>query len=351
MTASSASTPSDGLEVGVIGLGRMGLRHVQAVQRLGMRVVGVVDVAEAARVAACDTHGIDRASAYADAHTMLRERRPQALVVATTAPTHAEYVLAAAELGVRHILCEKPMACSLAEADAMHTACQRSGARLAVNHQMSFMAQYTEVKALLGSEALGPLASIVVAGSNFGLAMNASHYFEMFRYLVGAPVACVRAWLEAAQLANPRGPQFDDRSGRLLATSADGVGMFIDFSAGAGWGLNVSYLCRHGQIAVDELHGLMRVAAREPQYRDLPTTRYGMPVQLSERTITPADTVQPTMDVWQATLAGAPHPDAAAGRHALACLVAAHLSHERGGLAVALDEIDGDAIGRRFHWA
>jgi predicted dehydrogenase len=342
--------PAD-LEVGVIGLGRMGLRHVQAVQRLGMRVVGVADVAEAARNAACEAHGIEPGAAYADAHAMLRERRPRALVVATTAPTHAEYVLAAAELGLRHILCEKPMACSLAEADAMRAACARHGAALAVNHQMSFMAQYTEVKALLGSEALGPLASIVVAGSNFGLAMNASHYFEMFRYLVGAPVHSVRAWLEAEPLANPRGPQFDDRSGRLLATSAGGVGMFIDFSSGAGWGLNVSYLCRQGQIAVDELNGHMRVAARQAPYRELPTTRYGMPVDLSERAITPADTVQPTMDVWQAMLSGAPHPDATAGRHALACLVAAHLSQERGGVAVALDEIDGTAEARRFHWA
>ncbi|MDC8758878.1 Gfo/Idh/MocA family protein [Janthinobacterium fluminis] len=349
MTTSNSPYAS-GLRVAVIGLGRMGVRHLQAAQQLGMQVCGVADTAAPALQMAQDGYGVAPAACFTDAYAMLEAVRPQALVIATTAPSHAPFVLAAAAQGVRHILCEKPMATSLADAEAMIAACRDAGAGLAVNHQMRFMPQYTRVKALIGSAELGPLSSILVAGSNFGLAMNASHYFEMFRYIGDSQVHGVQAWLDAAPLANPRGAQFDDRSGRLLARSDNGVSMFIDFSATAGWGLQVVYICRHGQIVVDELNGAMRVAYRQAEFRDLPTTRYGMPVDIQEHSIEPADTVAPTMQVWNALLDGGSYPDGADGAHALACLVAAHASHEAGGSEVRL----ADAAlprARQFNWA
>lgn len=338
------------LRVGVIGLGRMGLRHIEAARRLGMDICGVADTSAAALQTVQDQYGVAAETSFTDAYDMLVRIKPEALVIATTAPTHAPFVLAATELGVRYVLCEKPLATSLAEADAMLTACELAGTRLAVNHQMRYMAQYTQVKALIGSEELGPLASILVAGSNFGLAMNASHYFEMFRYISGESVCDLHAWFEDGQLDNPRGAKFEDRSGRLLVRSETGVSMYIDFSANAGWGLQVVYICRYGQIVVDELNGGMRVTARQVQYRELPTTRYGMPVDIRNEQIEPADTVVPTMAVWNALLAGEGYPDGAAGAHALACLVAAHASHEAGGRAVRLDDA---ALPRErvFKWA
>lgn len=338
-----------GLRAGIIGLGRMGLRHLQAVRQLGMEPVGLADLSDAALDAACEQHGLDRSIRYADATAMLEQTRPQAVVIATTAPSHAALTLAAIDSGARHILCEKPMAVSLQEADDMIDACDRAGVRLAINHQMRFMAQYTQVKAIVGSESLGPLVSILVAGSNFGLAMNASHYFEMFRYITGEPVTDVQAWFDEKTLANPRGAQFQDRSGRLLARSAAGPTMYIDFSADAGWGLQVVYICRYGQIFVDELSGDMRVAARKPDFRDQPTSRYGLPVDVHLEAIEPADTVVPTMKVWHAMLDGSDWPDGAAGRHALACLVAAHVSHGSGRAV----RIDDDAVPRtqKFPWA
>jgi|GEM_PF-576185 len=349
MTSSNYSSAA-GLRVAVIGLGRMGIRHVQAAKNLNMIVCGVADIAQQALEMAQSNFGLAASECFTDPHEMLGSVKPQALVIATTAPTHAQLVLAAAKLGVRYILCEKPMATSLAEADAMIDACKRSGTNLAVNHQMRFMQQYTRVKELIGSAELGPLSSILVAGSNFGLAMNASHYFEMFRYISDTSVRSVQAWFEDGQLANPRGAQFEDRSGRILAHSETGPSMYIDFSAASGWGLQVIYICRYGQIVVDELNGDMRVAARQAEFRDLPTTRYGMPANVQQLIIEPTDTVVPTMDVWSALLEGCSYPDGAAGAHALACLVAAHISHESGGREVSLDDplLPRD---RQFSWA
>jgi hypothetical protein len=113
--------------------------------------------------------------------------------------------------------------------------------------------------------------------------------------------------------------------------------------------VQVVYSCRTGQVVVDELRGEMKVAARQADYRDLPTTRYGMPVEVEHRAIAPADVIQPTAAVWAAMLAGRDWPDGAAGLHALRCLVAAHVSHRRGGAMVRLD---GDLPGAEvFHWA
>lgn len=349
MTVFSPVSPQ-GLRTAVIGLGRMGLRHVVAAESLGMKVIGGADLSPDARATLTRDHGVPPEACFDDGSAMLSALRPDALVVATTAPSHAPFVLAAAAAGVRYILCEKPMASSLAEADGMLAACAVSGARLAVNHQMRFMDQYTEVKALLGSEALGPLSSVSVAAPNFGLAMNASHYFEMFRYLTDEPVAEVNAWFEAEKLANPRGAQFDDASGRVLARTASGTAMYLDFSARSGWGVQVIYSCRNGQIIVDELLGEMKIVARQAEFRNLSTTRYGMPVDVEHRKIAPADVIAPTAAVWSAMLCGADWPDGASGAHALRCLVAAHASHRAGGTTVQLGSPDlpQDEV---FRWA
>ena len=338
-----------GLRFAVIGLGRMGMRHIQAAQDLGMTLVGGADLSPQARATLTQDHGVPPEACLEDGLALLAAVRPEALVVATTAPSHANFVLAAIQAGVRHVLCEKPMASSIAEGEAMLAACAASGTRLAINHQMQFMDQYTRVRDLIGSDQMGPLASILVAGSNFGLAMNASHYFQMFRYITGTPVAEVQAWFEADALTNPRGAQFDDASGRVLARNAQGTTMFLDFSARAGWGVCVTYICRNGQITVDELRGEMRVVSRQAAHRDLPTTRYGMPVDVSEFPIPPADVVGPTAAVWDAMLAGRDYPDGAAGLHALRCLVAAHASH-RTGRAMALNDASLP-VSEIFNWA
>ncbi len=339
------------LRVGLVGVGRMGLRHLQVLDDLGMDIVGLADRSdEAVAQARGRQAGAAGAQTYADGVEMIAATRPDAVVIATTAPSHAMLVEAAVANGARFVLCEKPIGTSIAESERIVEACRAAGAKLAVNHQMRFMAQYTEVKRLIGSEAFGPLASVVVAGSNFGLAMNGSHYFEMFRYIADAPVTDVSAWLDEELLPNPRGPEFEDRSGRLLARNAIGQTLFMDMPATAGWGLNVTYLCRNGQIHVDELNGEMRLAYREAEYRDLPTTRYGMPVEREVVSITPADAVAPTREVWQAMLAGDDYPTGEDGLAALRCLVAAHLSHESGGQAVAIADT-GRARERRFGWA
>tara|TARA_R100001244_G_scaffold6593_18_gene8063 strand:+ start:1738 stop:2775 length:1038 start_codon:yes stop_codon:yes gene_type:complete len=343
------STPSQ-LRVGIVGLGRMGQRHLAVARQLEMQIAGLVDISSQAIDAASVMCPGDAPQAFADANAMIDALDLDALIVATTAPFHAAPVIRAAEKGVKYILSEKPMAISIAECEAMIAACAANGTVLGVNHQMRFMDQYTKVRELIGTPELGELSSIVVTGSNFGLSMNASHYFEMFRYLTGQPVEEISAWLENEQIENPRGPQFSDASGRLMARNAAGHGLSIDFSVRSGWGLRVCYICRNGQIQVDEISGRLEVWAREGQYREMPTSRYGMPVTYAERAIEPADSIVPTRAVWEAMIAGANYPNGEDGLHSLRCMVSAHLSHEKGSARVALSATDA-VRAREFAWA
>jgi hypothetical protein len=222
---------------------------------------------------------------FADAAEMLVQVKPEVLIIATTAPVHAKLTCLAAENGVKAILCEKPMATSLADAQRMIDTCAKSGTNLAINHQMRFMDQYTLPKAMLDSEQFGGVTSIHVSAGNFGLAMNGSHYFEMFRYIAGEPAAEVQAWFSADKVPNPRGPQFEDRAGSVRLVTASGVRFTLDASSDQGHGVRVSYTARHGQIFVDELGGKMNWTVRQAEHREMPTTRYGMPWEEGARDI------------------------------------------------------------------
>ena len=336
------------MKICVIGVGRMGRRHIAAARNAGFEVAGVFDQSPEAIATAMTECNVDKAIAFSDTGQMLTSARPDAVVVSTTAPSHCEFVCTAAAAGVRFILCEKPMASSLQECDRMIAACRAAGARLAVNHQMRFMEQYTSIKSLIDTPEFGGLRSMVVSASNFGLAMNGSHYFEAFRYLAGEIVE-ISCWFDPSNVPNPRGPQYVDRSGQLRGVSASGTRLIMELGGDLGHGIEVVYGCRNGQIIVDELAGLARGIYRAAEYRDLPTTRYGMPANDFQRKIAQAEVTKPTEDLWCAVLAGGSYPDGDAGRHALAVLVAANLSGESGGDRVILGA--GLPLERKFMWA
>jgi predicted dehydrogenase len=323
------------VKAALIGLGRMGLRHLQVLRSLELEMAGACDASAEARAAA-QAAGLRKDRLFADGSEMLAAVEAELVVVATTAPSHCALVCAAAERGVKAVLCEKPMAVSLAECDRMIAACQSAGARLAVNHQMRFMEQYTLPKALIASEAFGGLASVTVVAGNFGMAMNGLHYFEMFRYLTDEPPVRVAAWFSRETVPNPRGPQFTDRGGTVRLETASGKRFYMDASTDQGHGMFVSYAGRHGRLDIDELAGHARLIVRKPEHRSQPTTRYGLPSDTEERTIVPADAVAPSRAVLQALLAGANYPDGHIGRMVIETLVAAALSDESGGATIDL---------------
>jgi predicted dehydrogenase len=326
------------MKAALIGLGRMGLRHLDNLLALKLEVVGVCDPFDQARVAAKEKASLSDDRLFVNPAELVAKAKPELLIIATTAPVHAELTCMAAESGVKAILCEKPMATSLADARRMIDVCKASDVRLSINHQMRFMDQYILPKQMLDSEQFGGVTSVHVTAGNFGLAMNGTHYFEMFRYMAGAGASKAQAWFSPEKVPNPRGPQFEDRAGSVRLVTTSGIRFVLDASADQGHGVRVMYGARHGQIFVDELGGKMSWTVRKSEHRDMPTTRYGMPWEEGACDIPPADALVPSLRVLEALLAGKDYPTGEDGLAAIRALVSAHVSAEEGHRVVRLDE-------------
>ncbi len=325
------------MKTAVIGCGRMGRRHIQVVRELGLDLRGICDINRDGLEATAREFGLAETTLFQDVSRLLAHTKPECVIVATTAPTHSAYTCQAAEAGASVILCEKPMAVSLADCDRMIETCRQTGTRLAVNHQMRFMEQYTRPKAIVNSPEFGGLTSIAVIAGNFGMAMNGTHYFEMFRFLTDEEPVGVTAWFSPEKVSNPRGPQFEDRAGAVRSITASGKRFYMEIGADQGHGMCVVYAGRYGRLVVDELAGTLHLAVRASEHRTLPTTRYGMPWVETTEKIRPADAVEPTRAVLNALLRSADYPDGEVGRLAVKTLVAAYVSDESGHCAIPLD--------------
>lgn len=322
----------------IIGAGRMGRRHIQVIRDLGLNLVGICDLNPDALSLATEEHGITTDLQFTDAHHLLRKTTPECVIIATTAPTHCEYTCLAAESGAKYVLCEKPMAVSLAECDKMLKVCVCHGTELAVNHQMRYMEQYTEPKRIIESDEFGGLCSVTIVGGNFGMAMNGTHYFEMFRYMTDEVPAEVSAWFSSEKVPNPRGPQFEDHAGAVRLLSASGKRFYVDISADQGHGVHVIYAGPYGQLMVDELAGNVKLVTRDEKYRNLPSTRYGMPAIEKTFKIKPADAIGPSRSVLNALLNKINFPTGEDGRMAVSVLVGAYVSNENGHRPVRIDD-------------
>lgn len=338
------------LKVAIIGVGRMGRRHVQVVQNLGLSLVGICDQSSEVLKICQQENNVPSNQHYMSVEKMLKKAHPDCVIVSTTSPMHCDYTCQAAESGAKYILCEKPMAISIAQCDKMIQTCKQYSAHLAINHQMRFMEQYTEPKKIINSEAFGGLNSVTVIGGNFGMAMNGTHYFEMFRYLTDEKPHEVTAWFSEEKVPNPRGPQFEDRAGSVRITTAKGKRFFMDISADQGHGIKVIYTGKYGQIVVDELKGELFQSVRKDEDRNLPTTRYGCASLDSVKKILPADATTPTKSVLNALIHEDNYPTGEDGRLAVATLVAAHCSHENGHKPVVIDQ-ENLPTNREFPWA
>ncbi|MBE3141613.1 MAG: hypothetical protein IMZ53_13640 [Thermoplasmata archaeon] len=170
------------------------------------------------------------------------------------------------------------------------------------------------------------------------MAMNGTHYFEMFRYMTDDAPVEVAAWFSPEKVSNPRGAQFEDRAGAVRLISASGKRFYMEISADQGHGVQVIYTGHYGQLVVDELAGNMKLITRDEKYRNLPSTRYGMPAIEKTFKIEPADVIGPSRAVLNALLNKANFPSGEEGRLAVSVLVGAYVSDENGHRPVRIDE-------------
>lgn len=194
------------LRLGLIGLGGMGRSHLQSLLPADFAtLVGVADVNREAVDRVARETGVPGFYSHQD---LLEKAKPEAVLIAVPHPFHAPIAIDAAKAGV-HILCEKPIAVTLSEADAMIAAAERAGVLLGVMFNQRTVPAHQKLKELIDSGAIGDvwefemlstrwyrLQSYYDSGSWRGtwkgegggiLANQAPHNLDLWQWLTGLP--------------------------------------------------------------------------------------------------------------------------------------------------------------------
>jgi 1,5-anhydro-D-fructose reductase (1,5-anhydro-D-mannitol-forming) len=126
-------------------------RMAPAIARNGRIAAVVSSSAERAAEFAARTGARRAYTALADA---LADDAVEAVYVSTTNDLHAEQAIACLRAG-RDVLCEKPLALTLADADAMIAAAEESGRMLAVNHHLRAAEDLERMRSRIAEGAIG----------------------------------------------------------------------------------------------------------------------------------------------------------------------------------------------------
>jgi len=114
---------------------------------------------------------------YAHWRDLVQDDEVDAVYVATPVYLHAEQTIAAAEAG-KHVLCEKPMAMSVAECDRMIDACRSANVRLGIAYYRHFYPVVIRIKQLIASGAIGePVFAQAIASEPFDPRPGAPRYW------------------------------------------------------------------------------------------------------------------------------------------------------------------------------
>jgi predicted dehydrogenase len=314
----------------------------------GVQVVAGCDIVPAAR----DTF-LERwaprwpgLKVYADYREMLATERPDVVGIATPDHLHGEPVLAAVEAGVRAILCEKPLAVSLEEADRLVAAVEAAGIVMNVNYTRRWLPEWVEARRMVRAMEFGKLSQIVaqIGGPRAMLFRNHTHLIDLLCYLADAQPEWVIAELEPGY--EDYGTGYRGDGGNDPATEP-GANYYIGFENGVrayasgmkdtlGSDMVVHLVGPEGRLILD-LEGIRLHSTYNEDVR----TKAGVAFV---RPVTPHWTVAGFQAAWLDLLdvldhGGEVQSSAASARVTVALTHAILLSQQRGNVRVRLDEL------------
>ncbi len=193
------------IDVALVGLGRMGSVHLEAIRTRVPRL-RLVAVAEP-RGDLTSSDRVGDAVVYPDAGLALRHPGVRACIVATPTDSHRSIVARALETGL-HVFCEKPLTLAREESVVLAATAESSGLVLQVGFWRRFAAPLVEARRLLHDGAIGrplllrlvqwdvdcPPAEWCDPARSGGLFVDmAVHEFDEIEWLLGEPITEVTA--------------------------------------------------------------------------------------------------------------------------------------------------------------
>lgn len=223
------------MRIGIIGTGGMGRTHAQSWQQTPATIAGFM------------SRSVERSEAMTTefggkAYTSIEAMLPDVDVIDICTPTalHLEQTLIAAQAG-KHVVCEKPFAQSVEDAQRMIDACNAAGVKLLLAHVLRYFPAYADAKVRVERGEIGAiklmrmarLNSMLLAqeGSWFtdlsqsgGVLFDMSiHDYDFARWLAG-DVASVKA-IAASAWGKPAAQE-----GAVLLTHINGAVTFVEGS-------------------------------------------------------------------------------------------------------------------------
>lgn len=208
----------------MIGAGGIGLKHLEALSRLeAVRISAVVDADSAKAEAAAGMYGGLVCKEWEEALEI-----SDAVWICTPPSSHRRYALEAVAAG-KPVMCEKPLASTIADAQAVVEAAAAAGIPVAVGFNMRFRPGFNRLKTLIEGGGLGRILSywclrignIHSPSYNWrtdpreacGMSVESlSHDIDLVRWMLGEVIE-VRALVRESR---PELPGFDDNACVLL---------------------------------------------------------------------------------------------------------------------------------------
>ena len=148
------------MKYALIGCGRISTNHIKAAVNNKLEIVAVCDIVPENMESVLAKHGLEADASikrYTDYKQMLSENEPELVSIATESGSHAEIALYCIEKGI-HVIIEKPMAMSLADADRIIALAQEKQVKVSACHQNRFNIAVQEMRAALESGRFGRLS-------------------------------------------------------------------------------------------------------------------------------------------------------------------------------------------------
>ncbi len=256
------------LKFALIGTGGIAQTYAHAFQQSNCcQLVAVADVREDAAKAFTEPFG---ARSFSDYQTLAENSEIDAVIIATPPDSHPEIAMNFMLRGV-HVLCEKPLCLSVAEAKAMIEMAETSNVIFTMATKFRYREDVVKAKAIIGSGVLGEIVQFEnaftakvemskrwnsnreIAGGGV-LIDNGTHSVDIIRYFLGA----IREVLAVETSGTQNLPV--DENVKLLAKTANGVVASVDLT----WGINKEL---PNFISVYGTNGTLHIGWRESKYK------------------------------------------------------------------------------------
>ncbi|SEN31220.1 Predicted dehydrogenase [Lihuaxuella thermophila] len=151
------------VRIGMIGTGGISHWHARQLTELGeAEIVAIADPSEVSRNHLVSKHGLQQAKQFADYKKMLEQEELDAVVICSPHTLHFQQVTDALNKGL-HVLVEKPMTCTSAEAEKLIETAEKAGKVLQVSYQRHFQPDFMYIQSAIAQGLIGKLTSITAS--------------------------------------------------------------------------------------------------------------------------------------------------------------------------------------------